>query len=193
MSSSNRLFPLLAASYPMSFLSSSRLGTFPATLTSPSTASAGVIITPKPMISWMSLIFTSSYSIPSDFAASSVSSASFLHFGHPVPRICSFFIAHLEKQILHYVQDDMCYVQDDMCYVQDDMCYVQDDMSRCIGSSVPIQTHVSGLNSRNTGALCLSERAVDHARERRHYHNQRDKNDSLLGAHDLADHQHTRQ
>src|SRR5512141_126450 len=74
------------------FRISSVEGTFPETFMTPSTARAGVIITPKPMMAWMSVTFSIRYSRPRLFAAASVVSASFLHLGHPVPRICNFFI-----------------------------------------------------------------------------------------------------
>src|SRR5512141_1431690 len=74
------------------FRISSVEGTFPETFMTPSTARAGVIITPKPMMAWMSVTFSIRYSRPRLFAASSVVSASFLHLVHPVPRICSIFM-----------------------------------------------------------------------------------------------------
>ena len=61
-------------------------------MTTPSTARAGVIITPNAMIFVMSVTFSIRYGIPRFMAAASVFSASFLHFGHPVPRICNVFM-----------------------------------------------------------------------------------------------------
>ena len=61
--------------------------TLPADLTSPSTARAGVIITPNPMMPVMSVTFSISHSRPISRTAASAFSVSFRHLGQPVPRI----------------------------------------------------------------------------------------------------------
>src|ERR1035437_7768310 len=80
----------------------SESGTLPTTLTWPSTASAGVIITPNVMISLRSVTFSMVYSMPIALAAASAFSASFLHLGQPVPRICSFFIVSFLSDTLFH-------------------------------------------------------------------------------------------
>ena len=59
---------------------SSEDSTFPPALTSPPIANAGVIITPKLVITLMSSIFSTLASMPSSWTACSAFSLSFVHF-----------------------------------------------------------------------------------------------------------------